>query len=293
MNSLLEVNIMRLSNISGIAVATFLTVMPSAFAQTPTQTQPQTPTQTQPQTQPQTPPPTQTRPQTPPPQTPAQPQTKTSETAATQTFTGCLMTEPDYRRAHNLGSGAAGGLGLGDEFVLVNVKISPAKSAAESSPSSAAPAGTTTGPVPASKCVDQGVAYRVTGTQEEKLKGLVNHQLEVQGRFKHADDVTPGAAQPADKLPAEVEIVSFREVPSRAVATEPAPAPPARTSTAPAPTSTTPAPRAQATQPATTEPKTTEPKMPHTASSSGLVALVGVLALSSGLVLTVLRRRAF
>ena len=263
---------MRFSNISGIAVATFLTVMPSAFAQTPAQTQPQTPTQTQPQT---------------PPQTPKPSQTKTGETAAMQTFTGCLMTEPDYRQAHNLGKGAAGGLGLGDEFVLVNVKVSPAKSGTETAPSSAASAGAATGPVPASKCVDQGVAYRLTGSQEEKLKGLVNHQLEVQGRFKHADDVPAAGAQPADKLPAEVEIVSFREVPNRAAVTEPAPARPV---TAPAPT--TPAPRAQATEP-TTEPKTTEPKMPHTASSSGLVALVGVLALSSGLVLTGLRRRVF
>ena len=40
------------------------------------------------------------------------------------------MSESDYRRAHNLGEGTVGGAGLGDEFVLVDVKISPAKDAA-------------------------------------------------------------------------------------------------------------------------------------------------------------------
>jgi len=47
------------------------------------------------------------------------------------------------------------------------------------------------------------------------------------------------------------------------------------------------APRTPATAPAT------QPRdLPRTASSSPLLALVGVLALSSGLVLTLMRRRA-
>src|SRR5262249_52539920 len=40
--------------------------------------------------------------------------------------TGCLVKEGDYRKAHHLGSGALGGVGLGDEFVVVNATIEPA-----------------------------------------------------------------------------------------------------------------------------------------------------------------------
>ena len=100
---------MRSSQITGIATAAFFSVTLSAFAQTPTT---QAPT-----------------PQTPTPQA-SEPQTKTTPTAATQTFTGCLMSEPDYRRAHNLGEGTVGGAGLGNEYVLVDVKVSPAKAPA-------------------------------------------------------------------------------------------------------------------------------------------------------------------
>src|SRR5262245_58694251 len=98
---------MRSSRIAAIAVAA-LFVTPSAFAQSQTPDKPAT----------------------------DRPQTRTSDTATTQTFTGCLMSEPDYRKAHNLGAGAAGGLGLGDEYVLVDVKVSPAKPAGAAEPPS-------------------------------------------------------------------------------------------------------------------------------------------------------------
>src|SRR5215510_4652581 len=98
---------MRPSQITGIAIATFLTVAPSAWAQTP-------PTQQQPT---QTSQPQQTQPT----------QEKTETAPATQTYAGCVMTEPEYRRAHNLGQGQVGGVGLGDEFMLVDAKVSPAK----------------------------------------------------------------------------------------------------------------------------------------------------------------------
>ncbi len=243
---------MTLSRIAGVAAAALLVVTPSAFAQTP-----------------------------------AQPQEKTTTTAATQTFAGCLMTEPDYRKAHNLGSGAIGGMGLGDEFVLVDVKTSAAKGATDTTMKSDTSAMNASASSTSSmKCADRGVAYRLTGTQEEKLKGLAGHQLEVQGRFKHADDVNPNAAQPADKLPAEVEIVSFRESPAPAATAEPVPQ-----STAPV---TQPAPRVSNPTPAptATTPATTPNELPHSASSIGLVALVGMLALASGVVVIAMRRRA-
>jgi LPXTG-motif cell wall-anchored protein len=240
---------MSLFKIAGMAVAAFVTITPSALAQT------------QPQTQP-----------------------KKSETAATQTFTGCLMTEPDYRKAHNLGEGALKGVGLGDEFVLVDVKVSPAKATAAATPSSETSAANASASRSTMSCADKGLAYRLTGTAEEKIKGLVGHQLEIQGRFKHADDVAAGGTQSGEKLPAEVEIVSFRDAPSPVAVSEPPAAPATPPST---PSSTVAAPRTPATVPAT------QPRdLPRTASSSPLLALVGVLALSSGLVLTLMRRRA-
>ena len=273
---------MRPSQITGIATAAFFSVTISAFAQTPTT---QTPT-----------------PQTPTTQTPA-PQEKT---AAPQTFTGCLMSEPDYRRAHNLGEGTVGGAGLGDEFVLVDVKVSPAKepsaTAAASDPA-VEQALAKIGTAEASKCADQGTAYRLTGPNEDKLKGLAGRQLEIQGRFKDPTDPRTG-----EKMPNEVEILSFREAPAAAAIAQPAtpptpaqttPPPPPPTQTAPpTPAQTTPPPpppvqtAPPATPPAQPAPAmATRTELPRTASSTALLGLVGVLALSSGIALTHRRRR--
>jgi LPXTG-motif cell wall-anchored protein len=262
---------MRPSQITGIATAAVFTVTFSAFAQTPT---PQPPT----------------------------PQAPGTATAAPQTFTGCLMSERDYRRAHNLGEGTVGGAGLGDEVVLVDVKVSPAKDTAATEPASdvsAALAKISTSA--AAKCADQGTAYRLTGPAEDQMKNLVGRQVEIQGRFKDPTDPRTG-----EKMPNEVEILSFREAPAAAAVaapvTEPAappppppppppvqaapPPPPPVQAAPPQPPPTVPPPAVQ-TEPATT----TRTELPRTASSTALLALVGVLALSSGFVLTHRRRR--
>jgi LPXTG-motif cell wall-anchored protein len=280
---------MRPSQITGIATAAFFSVTLSAFAQTPT---------------------TQTPTQTPTPQT-STPQAKSTETAATQTFTGCLMSEPDYRRAHNLGEGTVGGAGLGNEFVLVDVKVSPAKEPAATTSSTdpdvegaLAKIGST------SKCADQGTAYRLTGPNEEQLKSLVGRQVEIQGRFKDPTDPRTG-----EKLPNEVELLSFRAAPAPAPVSEPAapptpaqttppppvqaapPPPPPPVQTAPPPTQAAPPPPPPPVQAAPPPPVQAEPvtpartELPRTASSTALLALVGMLALSSGFVLTHMRRR--
>ena len=240
-------------------------------------------------------------------QTPAQtpPPTQSTATAATQTFAGCLMKESDYRRAHNLGDGAVGGVGLGDEFVLVDAKISAAKGATV--PSGASATGSSTPSTiatsaSASTCADQGVAYRLTGSDEERLKTLVGRQLEIQGRFKHAADAAAGGTRPDEKLPAEVEILSFREAPGPAPVSEPAVTAPPPVATPPVvtppPTPPTPPPASRVETPrAQTPPPVTTPapeprELPRTASSSALLLLVGVLALSSGVALTIARRRA-
>src|SRR6184192_2007217 len=59
-----------------------------------------------------------------------QTRTGSSNPAGTMTFVGCLVKETDYRAAHNLGKGALGGAGLGDEFVLVDATMTPAPAAA-------------------------------------------------------------------------------------------------------------------------------------------------------------------
>jgi len=251
---------MRPSQITGIALGAFFTVTASAFAQTP-------PTQ---------PPPT----QTPPPQT-----------EPTQTFAGCLMTERDYRSAHNLGAGQAGGVGLGDEYVLVDVTMSPAKATAATPPADTPAVSASARTTSPTTCADKGTAFRLTGSDEEQLKTLVGRHVEVQGRFKNADDAVARGARPQGALPAEVEMVSFREVPAPASVTVPTTAATAQPTSAPVtlpPTAQTrPVPQPPTPVPATEARR----ELPATAGSTALFALVGVLALSSGLALTVIRRR--
>jgi hypothetical protein len=249
---------MHLSKITAMSVATLFATAPVALAQT---------------------------------SAPSQTKSTATATAAVQTFTGCLMTETAYRSAHHLGSGALNGVGLGDEFVLVDAKVSPANASADtmSSSSSTAPVASTS--ATAKTCADTGVAYRLTGTQEEKIKpmNIVGHEIEVQGRFKHADDVTPSGAPTSGNLPAEVEIVSFREAPAPAAVAEPMP--PA-TPPAPAPRTVTPPPPPPTPAPEPVTPAPTTPtELPHTAGSNGMIALIGLFALGSGLLMAAWRRR--
>jgi LPXTG-motif cell wall-anchored protein len=212
------------------------------------------------------------------------------------------MTERDYRSAHNLGAGQVGGVGLGDEFVLVDVKVSPAKATAATPPTDTPMVGASAQTTSPTKCADQGTAYRLAGSNEEQLKTLVGRHVEVQGRFKNADDATASGARPEGALPAEVEIVSFREAPAPEAVTAPtattaqptstpiAP-PPAQVAPPPAQAAPPPAQVAPPPPPAPTPATETRRELPATASSTTLLALIGVLALSSGLALTVIRRR--
>ncbi len=275
---------MRPSQITGIALGAFFTVSATAFAQTP-------PTQ---------PPPT----QTPPPQTePAQ--NRSAQPAPTQTFAGCLMTERDYRAAHNLGDGQIGGVGLGDEFVLVDVKTSPAKASSSTTTTDRPAASASASTAAPAKCDDKGTAYRLTGSDEEQLKTLVGRHVEIQGRFKNAGDAAGSGARPEGTLPAEVEIVSFAEAaaPESAMAPVTAPAtaqttPPASPPVTPPATQTAPPPPppAPVAQPPATPPQTPAAaerrELPATAGPTALLALIGVIALGSGFVMSRMRRRS-
>jgi hypothetical protein len=191
--------------------------------------------------------------------------TQASPSNGTMTLVGCLVREADYRRAHKLGRGALGGVGLGDEFVLVDateVPAGPAASESSSTPPSASSA----------KCSEtgNGRAYRMTGKAEDKLKPFVGHRMQITGEFDHARDARTAAGETNAKLPPEIKIASYRE---------------AATSQAPASASVPPAtPPVSSTPSEVASNQTSEPRpLPHTASNEPLIALVGLICLTVAL----------
>jgi hypothetical protein len=163
-----------------------------------------------------------------------------AQTDGNMTVTGCLMKEADYRKAHHLGKGALGGLGLGDEFVLVEGSCDAAS----------------------------GTAYRVTGKKEEELKPFVGHRLEVTGQWDHKRDAKIAAGEVKAKLPPEIKIASFRD----------APAAPAASTASAAPAQTAPA-TSPAPEQTVASNETPTRSLPHTASNLPLVGLIGLLSL--------------
>jgi hypothetical protein len=194
------------------------------------------------------------------------------------TLIGCVMRETDYRKANNSGRGgpAATGVGLGNEFVLVNATkvtsgATPSASAGECGVSAA------------------GEAYELTGNRERDLEKYVARRVEITGTLKEAKTTTgvAGEAKPTggfdplkqDLKLFEVEISSFRELTAQSAAAPPS-APAARQEPAPAPA----APAQPEPQPVTAP----RQQLPRTASPLPLIGLIGLLSLASGLAL---RRR--
>jgi hypothetical protein len=98
---------------------------------------------------------------------------------------GCIQSEADYRKARKLGRGgtAGTGVGVGNEFVLLDPKIA----SAGASPSAGAATGTT------------GAAaqpYKLTGANEGKASEFVGKRVEITGMLKPAET---GGAVPARK----------------------------------------------------------------------------------------------
>jgi hypothetical protein len=180
------------------------------------------------------------------------------------TVVGCLVRESDYRRTHKLGKGALGGLGLGDEFVLVNAtRVSGTSSSGAGSPS-----------VTADRCAESGTgdAYRLTGKKEDGLKRFVGRWLEVTGTFDHERDAKTAAGQTNAKLPAEIKIASFREASASASGSV---------------ASSTETPRPSVAPPSSPAPASTEARnesrapLPKTASNLPLVGLIGLISLAA------------
>lgn len=191
------------------------------------------------------------------------------ETATQITLVGCLKPEADYRREHKSGRGGpvATGLGMKNEYVLVN----------------AYPAGSNGTP----DCTASGIgeAYELTGNRERDLAKFAGRPVEITGMLKRAKVDEQGRATGGfdpigqDLELHEVNVASFREASApRAAAAEPEPAPEAVTARV------NPEPQQVATSGAQQE-------LPRTASPLPLTGLIGLLSFAGALGVRSLRRR--
>ena len=118
-------------------------------------------------------------------------QTQTPSTSAAQqgdqiTISGCIQREADYRRTQAAGRGGAAGsgVGVGNEFILVNASMARGGAGATATPP-AGPTGTT-----GTAKVD--AAYELTGSGEGQVAQFVGKPVEITGRFKAAETGTAG-----------------------------------------------------------------------------------------------------
>jgi hypothetical protein len=133
--------------------------------------------------------------QTPPqPQTPPRPQTPTTQpaptpkpdaqpAAGTVTISGCLKAEKDVA---GLKPNVAERTGMGEDYILTNVRIAPAASSSGSAPAAAA---------------SKAVMYKIEGLNDDELKKHLNHQVELTGRIAESAGATaPGSGAPSATL---------------------------------------------------------------------------------------------
>jgi hypothetical protein len=124
----------------------------------------------------------------------------------------------------------------------------------------------------------------MTGKLERELKPFVGRRVEITGKFDHERDARTAAGETNAKLPAEVEIASYREAPASDVATaaprSPEPAAPAQARNEPPP------------QPDRNPPPAPRQSLPRTASNTPLIALVALLSLCAALAVGFVRRLA-
>jgi 2-oxoglutarate dehydrogenase E2 component (dihydrolipoamide succinyltransferase) len=211
------------------------------------------------------------------------------------TLVGCVMRETEYRKATDSGRGgpAATGVGLGNEFVLVNASKVTSGS---TPPAATGQCGAATG----------GQAYELSGNRERELEKFVGRRIEITGTLKEAKTTAGPGGEPKptggfdplkqDLKLFEVDVTSFRELPANQ-ASAAAPAVPAAAAAAPEPrpaapappaAPAAPAPAAQAS-PAQPQPSpSTAPRqsLPRTASPLPFAGLIGLLSLASGLALS-------
>jgi MYXO-CTERM domain-containing protein len=205
-----------------------------------------------------------------------------SQSESPITLVGCIQRETEYRSAQDAGRGgvAATGLGLGNEFVLINAMVAGTSSASDA----AADCSNATG----------GEAYELTGSGERDLEQYVGHRVEVSGMLKHSNSDaaigTSGAASATERPSGgfdplgqdlrlrEVNVTSVREYAAAQVPTQGEPAP-----LADAPQPRRPAPADPGISP--------QIELPTTASPIPLTGLAGLLSLCGAAGIRAYRRR--
>lgn len=122
------------------------------------------------------------------------------------TVVGCVQREADYRRARDAGRGgvAGTGVGVGNEFVLMNASMSTG------SGSPAATAGTAAGtPTGTAGAATSTAAYELTGENERRAEPYVGRRVEISGKLKAAEvepSGRPTGGATAGKPPEGIEI---------------------------------------------------------------------------------------
>ena len=207
------------------------------------------------------------------------------QTGTPITLVGCVQRETDYRRATDAGRGgvAATGVGLGNEYVLVNAS----RAGTASTSGNSADCSSATG----------GDAYELTGKGEVDLERYVGQRVELVGMLKRTGTNAPvgtsgtataerpsGGFDPLgqDLRLQEVELTSVRQF-----AAAPPPAP-AAVAPEPAPQAETPAPRPTERPDTAVSPQI---ELPRTASPIALAGLAGLLSLCGAAGLRAYRRR--
>ena len=171
---------MTLTFLRACGAAAVLSLTMPALAQTPAQ-QP-----AQPQPRPQT--------TTPAPQ-------QAGSAARTVTLVGCIQGEADYRKAGKLGRGgtAGSGVGVGNELVLFDAKIT-----AGAPPAAGAATGTT------------GAAardYKLTGANEGKAVQFRGKRVEISGTLKPSEPASPAAARnPRADGPPQIDVFAGEDL---------------------------------------------------------------------------------
>jgi hypothetical protein len=113
------------------------------------------------------------------------------------TVTGCIQSEADYRKAHDQGKGGAvgTGVGVGNEFVLINASMG----------SGSAATGTT------GTAKSTATAYELSGSKEGDAAQFVGKRVEIVGKLKAAEvsaSGKPTGGATAGKPPEGVDVTS-------------------------------------------------------------------------------------
>ena len=101
-----------------------------------------------------------------------------SAAADKTTITGCVVSESDYRKAHDEGKGGVvgTGVGAGNEFILTDASTGRA------------PAGGATG----TSGTSSAAAYELSGPGEGQLSRYVGKRVELTGAFKPGETTAAG-----------------------------------------------------------------------------------------------------